>query len=161
MVFDPDRIGYETILRAFWEAHDPTQGMRQGNDVGTQYRSGIYTCSETQAGQALASRDAYQEALSAAGYGRITTEILDAGPFYYAEDYHQQYLARNPFGYCGHGEDGGRLSGRRRGLTRSGIGTGRPARGYPPPGGMPTEMPAGEIGEAPASTPWATARRHD
>ena len=80
--------------------------MRQGNDVGTQYRSGIYTCSELQAEQALASGDAYQAALSAAGYGRTTTEIVDAGPFYYAEDYHQQYLARNPFGYCGHGGTG-------------------------------------------------------
>ena len=106
VVFEPDRIGYEEILRTFWEAHDPTQGMRQGNDVGTQYRSGIYTYSGTQGEQALASRDAYQEALSAAGYGRITTEILDAGSFYYAEDYHQQYLARNPFGYCGHGGTG-------------------------------------------------------
>ena len=106
VVFDPNRIGYDMILKTFWEAHDPTQGMRQGNDVGTQYRSGIYTCSETQAEQALASRDAYQEALSGAGYGRITTEILEAGPFYYAEDYHQQYLARVPLGYCGHGVTG-------------------------------------------------------
>ena len=106
VVFDPERIGYDALLDAFWEAHDPTQGMRQGNDVGTQYRSGVYPYSEAQAKQAAASRDAYQEALSAAGYGRITTEILDAGPFYYAEGYHQQYLARNPFGYCGHGGTG-------------------------------------------------------
>ena len=106
VVFDPDRIGYEAILRTFWEAHDPTQGMRQGNDVGTQYRSGIYTYSDNQAVQAHASRDAYQDALSEAGYGRITTEILEAGPFYYAEDYHQQYLAKIPFGYCGHGGTG-------------------------------------------------------
>ena len=106
VVFEPGRIGYDTLLKTFWEAHDPTQGMRQGNDVGTQYRSGVYTYSEAQAGQATASRDAYQRILSAAGYGRITTEIVDAGPFYYAEDYHQQYLARNPFGYCGHGGTG-------------------------------------------------------
>ena len=106
VVFDPERIGYDALLKVFWEAHDPTQGMRQGNDVGTQYRSGVYTYSEAQAGQAAASRDAYQRTLSAAGYGRITTEIGDAGPFYYAEDYHQQYLARNPFGYCGHGGTG-------------------------------------------------------
>ena len=103
VVFEPDRNGYHAILKAFWEGHDPTQGQRQGNDVGTQYRSGIYTYCEEQAQQALASRDAYQQVLSAAGHDRITTEILDAGPFYYAEDYHQQYLARNPFGYCGHG----------------------------------------------------------
>ena len=106
VVFEPERIGYDALLKVFWEAHDPTQGMRQGNDVGTQYRSGVYTYSEAQAGQATASRDAYQRILSAAGYGRITTEIVDAGPFYYAEDYHQQYLARNPFGYCGHGGTG-------------------------------------------------------
>ena len=106
VVFEPERIGYDALLKVFWEAHDPTQGMRQGNDVGTQYRSGVYTYSEAQAGQATASRDAYQRILSAAGYGRITTEIADAGPFYYAEDYHQQYLARNPFGYCGHGGTG-------------------------------------------------------
>ena len=106
VVFEPERIGYDVLLRAFWEAHDPTQGMRQGNDVGTQYRSGIYTYSEAQAGQAFASRDTYQQVLSAAGYGRITTEIVDAGYFYYAEDYHQQYLAKNPFGHCGHGGTG-------------------------------------------------------
>ena len=106
VAFDPDLIGYDAILKTFWEAHDPTQGMRQGNDVGTQYRSGIYTGSESQAEHALASRDAYQVVLSAAGYGRITTEIVGAGPFYYAEDYHQQYLAKNPWGYCGHGGTG-------------------------------------------------------
>ena len=106
VVFEPGRIGYDALLKTFWEAHDPTQGMRQGNDVGTQYRSGVYTYSEAQAREAQASRDAYQRILSAAGYGRITTEIVDAGPFYYAEDYHQQYLARNPFGYCGHGGTG-------------------------------------------------------
>ena len=106
VVFDPERIGFDTILETFWEAHDPTQGMRQGNDVGTQYRSGIYTCSEAQSRQAFASRDAYQEVLSAAGHGRITTEILGAGPFYHAEGCHQQYLVKNPFGYCGHGGTG-------------------------------------------------------
>ena len=106
VVFEPGRIGYDALLKTFWEAHDPTQGMRQGNDVGTQYRSGVYTYSEAQAREAQASRDAYQRTLSAAGYGRITTEIVDAGPFYYAEDHHQQYLARNPFGYCGHGGTG-------------------------------------------------------
>ena len=105
-VFDPEATSYEQMLALFWENHDPTQGMRQGNDVGTQYRSGIYTFSDTQAEQARASRDAYQQALSAAGYGRITTEIIEAGPFYYAEDYHQQYLAKVPFGYCGHGGTG-------------------------------------------------------
>jgi len=90
----------------FWEAHDPTQGMRQGNDVGTQYRSGIYVASAEQRKAAEASRDAYQRALSAAGRGRITTEILDAAEFYYAEGYHQQYLSKNPWGYCGHGGTG-------------------------------------------------------
>jgi peptide-methionine (S)-S-oxide reductase len=90
----------------FWEAHDPTQGMRQGNDVGTQYRSGIYVFGIGQMAAALASRDGYQEALRAAGYGRITTEILEAPPFYYAEAYHQQYLAKNPGGYCGLGGTG-------------------------------------------------------
>ena len=118
VVFDSDRIGYDAILKTFWEAHDPTQGMRQGNDVGTQYRSGIYTCSESQTEQAhIASRDAYQEALSAAGYGRITTEILEAGPFYYAEDYHQQYLAKDPVRLLRPRGYRSRLSGRRRGVT--------------------------------------------
>ncbi|BAZ93816.1 peptide methionine sulfoxide reductase [Thiohalobacter thiocyanaticus] len=106
VVFDPRRIDYAELLRVFWEGHDPTQGMRQGNDVGTQYRSGIYTCSEEQQRLAEASREAYQAALHARGYGGITTEILPAPTFYYAEDYHQQYLAKNPGGYCGHGGTG-------------------------------------------------------
>jgi len=106
VVFDPTAISYEALLRVFWEAHDPTQGMRQGNDVGTQYRSGIYVASPAQRAAAEASRDAYQRALTAAGHGRITTEILDAPEFYYAEGYHQQYLSKNPWGYCGHGGTG-------------------------------------------------------
>jgi len=106
VVFDPSVTSYEALLKAFWEGHDPTQGMRQGNDVGTQYRSGIYTASPDQAKAAEASRAAYQAALSAAGRGRITTEIAPAGPFYFAEDYHQQYLAKNPNGYCGVGGTG-------------------------------------------------------
>jgi len=100
VVFDPARIGYEELLRVFWENHDPTQGMRQGNDVGTQYRSAIWTYSEAQRKSAEASRDAYQQELTAAGYGAISTEIADAPAFYYAEDYHQQYLHKNPAGYC-------------------------------------------------------------
>lgn len=103
VVYDPAAISYDQLLKVFWENHDPTQGMRQGNDVGTQYRSGIYTYSDEQLKRAEASRDRYQAALSKAGYGSITTEILDAPPFYYAEDYHQQYLAKNPGGYCGLG----------------------------------------------------------
>jgi peptide-methionine (S)-S-oxide reductase len=110
VVFDPARIGYQALLRVFWESHDPTQGMRQGNDVGTQYRSGIYPFTEEQMQIALASRDAYQQRLSAAGYGAITTEIRAAGPFYYAEEYHQQYLAKNPGGYCGLGGTGVRCA---------------------------------------------------
>jgi peptide-methionine (S)-S-oxide reductase len=106
VVFDPEVITYEQVLKAFWEAHDPTQGMRQGNDVGTQYRSAIYTATPAQAKAAATSRDAYQGALSGAGRGEITTEIAEAGPFYYAEDYHQQYLAKNPAGYCGLGGTG-------------------------------------------------------
>ena len=106
VVFDPAAVRYDDVLRAFWEHHDPTQGMRQGNDVGTQYRSGIYTYSEAQQRAALASRDAYQARLRAAGFGEITTEILPAPAFYYAEDYHQQYLAKNPGGYCGLGGTG-------------------------------------------------------
>jgi peptide-methionine (S)-S-oxide reductase len=106
VVFRPEVASYPDILRIFWENHDPTQGMRQGNDVGTQYRSAIYTYSEAQRTAAEASRDAYQRVLSAAGYGPITTEIRDAPEFYYAEDYHQQYLAKNPFGYCGIGGTG-------------------------------------------------------
>ena len=103
VVYDPSQISYETLLKVFWEAHNPTQGMRQGNDVGTQYRSGIYAYGEAQMAAAIASKDRYQAVLSAAGHGEITTEILDAPPFYYAEDYHQQYLAKNPNGYCGLG----------------------------------------------------------
>jgi peptide-methionine (S)-S-oxide reductase len=106
VVFDPTVISYDELLRIFWENHDPTQGMRQGNDVGTQYRSAIYTYSPEQRKAADASRDAYQKVLTAAGYGEITTEIADAPPFYYAEDYHQQYLAKNPGGYCGIGGTG-------------------------------------------------------
>jgi peptide-methionine (S)-S-oxide reductase len=108
VVFDPARISYPELLRVFWEGHDPTQGMRQGNDWGTQYRSAIYTTNPEQAAQAEASRDAYQQALTAAGLGRITTEIAPLRAFYYAEDYHQQYLsdAKNPNGYCGLGGTG-------------------------------------------------------
>lgn len=101
VVFDPAVIAYADLLQQFWEGHDPTQGMRQGNDLGTQYRSVIHTFGDTQLDQALASRETFQQALQGAGYGAITTEILPAPPFYYAEDYHQQYLARNPGGYCG------------------------------------------------------------
>jgi peptide-methionine (S)-S-oxide reductase len=106
VVFDPARIPYRDLLRVFWEAHDPTQGMRQGNDVGTQYRSGIYWSDEAQRAEAEATRAAYAERLGAAGYGPVTTEIAAAGPFYYAEDYHQQYLSKNPGGYCGLGGTG-------------------------------------------------------
>jgi peptide-methionine (S)-S-oxide reductase len=106
VVFDPKKIRYEELLRLFWENHDPTQGMRQGNDVGTQYRSGIYYANDEQRKAAEASRDAYQKQLSAAGYKKITTEIMPAPEFYYAEDYHQQYLAKNPDGYCGLGGTG-------------------------------------------------------
>jgi peptide-methionine (S)-S-oxide reductase len=105
-VFDPAKTSYGEMLRLFWENHDPTQGMRQGNDVGTQYRSAIYVENDAQREAALASRDAYQQRLSASGYGEITTEIAEAGPFYYAEDYHQQYLHKNPNGYCGLGGTG-------------------------------------------------------
>lgn len=106
VVFDLAAISYEKLLQAFWEGHNPTQGMRQGNDVGTQYRSGIYTYSPEQAAMAQASREAYQKALSAKGHGAITTEIIDAPEFYFAEDYHQQYLSKNPRGYCGLGGTG-------------------------------------------------------
>jgi peptide-methionine (S)-S-oxide reductase len=106
VVYDPKVVTYEVLLRAFFEAHDPTQGMRQGNDVGTQYRSGIYVANARQREVALAAKTAYQTALAARGYGPITTEIADAGPFYFAEDYHQQYLAKNPNGYCGLGGTG-------------------------------------------------------
>jgi len=106
VVFRPDQVSYEDLLRIFWEGHDPTQGMRQGNDVGTQYRSAVYVFNEDQRRAALTSRDAFEKALRDAGYGEVTTEIADAGPFYYAEDYHQQYLAKNPNGYCGLGGTG-------------------------------------------------------
>jgi peptide-methionine (S)-S-oxide reductase len=106
VVFDPKRISYASLLKAFWEGHNPTQGMRQGNDVGTQYRSGIYTYSDEQAREANASKAAYQSELTVRGYGEITTEIVPAGEFYFAEDYHQQYLAKNPRGYCGLGGTG-------------------------------------------------------
>ncbi len=106
VVFDPAVVAYETLLKLFWEGHDPTQGMRQGNDRGTQYRSGIYVFDEDQGQKAEASRAAFQQALDKAGYGAITTEILRAPVFYYAEEYHQQYLAKNPGGYCGLGGTG-------------------------------------------------------
>ncbi len=106
VVFDPAKVSYEALLKTFWESHDPTQGMRQGNDVGTQYRSGIYVNSPEQRRAAEASKAAYQKVLSANGYGPITTEILDAPEFYFAEDYHQQYLAKVPHGYCGLGGTG-------------------------------------------------------
>jgi len=106
VVFDPKRVRYEDLLKLFWESHDPTQGMRQGNDVGTQYRSAIYYDGEEQRRAAEASRDAYGKALAAAGHGEITTEVAPAPEFYFAEDYHQQYLAKNPAGYCGIGGTG-------------------------------------------------------
>jgi len=106
VVFDPDVISYEQLVSVFWEAHNPTQGMQQGNDVGTQYRSGIYYFDADQHAIAKRSQADYQQALSAAGHGAVTTEIVEAGPFYYAEDYHQQYLAKNPGGYCGLGGTG-------------------------------------------------------
>jgi peptide-methionine (S)-S-oxide reductase len=106
VVFDPAQTSYDDLLRIFWENHDPTQGMRQGNDVGTQYRSAVYATTPAQHKQAELFRDAYQERLRSAGYGDITTEIADAGPFFYAEPYHQQYLAKNPGGYCGIGGTG-------------------------------------------------------
>ena len=106
VVFDPKVLSYDALLRLFWEGHDPTQGMRQGNDVGTQYRSAIYTYGDAQPRAAEASRDMYGKALAKARYGAITTEIAPAPPFYYAEDYHQQYLAKNPWGYCGIGGTG-------------------------------------------------------
>jgi peptide-methionine (S)-S-oxide reductase len=106
VVFDPKVVSYDTLLRVFWENHNPTQGMRQGNDVGTQYRSGIYAFNDVQRAAAESSRDMYQTELARAGYGRITTEILPAPEFYYAEEYHQQYLAKNPDGYCGLGGTG-------------------------------------------------------
>jgi peptide-methionine (S)-S-oxide reductase len=101
VVFDPSRVSYEALLQRFWEEHDPTQGMRQGNDVGTQYRSAAYWTTDAQRATLETSRDRYQERLTASGFGAITTEIREAGPFYYAEEYHQQYLGKNPNGYCG------------------------------------------------------------
>jgi peptide-methionine (S)-S-oxide reductase len=106
VVYDPTATSYEALLKAFWEGHDPTQGMRQGNDVGTQYRSGVYVHDAAQRAAAEASRNAYAARLKAAGFGPVTTEIVDAGPFFFAEDYHQQYLAKNPGGYCGVGGTG-------------------------------------------------------
>jgi peptide-methionine (S)-S-oxide reductase len=106
VVFDPKRVTYDELLKVFWESHDPTQGMRQGNDVGTQYRSGIYYYDDAQRAAAERTRDEYQRALSAKGFGKITTEIVPAPEFYYAEDYHQQYLSKNPNGYCGLGGTG-------------------------------------------------------
>ncbi len=106
VIYDPAKIGYAELLRVFWESHDPTQGMRQGNDVGTQYRSGIYVHDAAQRAAAEASRVAFQAALGGSGYGAITTEIVDAPAFYYAEGFHQQYLAKNPHGYCGLGGTG-------------------------------------------------------
>jgi peptide-methionine (S)-S-oxide reductase len=106
VVFDPKKVSYEELLKVFWEGHDPTQGMRQGNDRGSQYRSAIYTCGEEQMKAALATRDLFQAGLKAKGYGRITTEIKPAPEFYYAEDYHQQYLGKDPNGYCGLGGTG-------------------------------------------------------
>jgi peptide-methionine (S)-S-oxide reductase len=106
VVFDPKKISYDKLLKTFWENHDPTQGMRQGNDVGTQYRSAIYTFDDAQAKAAQESKAVFAKALSAQRYGAITTEVAPAGPFYFAEDYHQQYLAKNPAGYCGLGGTG-------------------------------------------------------
>jgi peptide-methionine (S)-S-oxide reductase len=106
VVYDPRQVSYEDLLKVFWEGHDPTQGMRQGNDLGTQYRSAIYTDGDEQAAAAAASRERYQQALSERGKGEITTEVAPAGPFYYAEDYHQQYLHKVPNGYCGLGGTG-------------------------------------------------------
>jgi peptide-methionine (S)-S-oxide reductase len=117
LIFDPARISYDTLLKTFWEGHDPTQGMRQGNDIGTQYRSGIYTYSDDQAQAAQANKAAYQTRLTAAGHGAITTQIAPAPPFYYAEDDHQQYLAKNPNGYCGIGGTGVRLPNLNRRIT--------------------------------------------
>jgi peptide-methionine (S)-S-oxide reductase len=106
VAFDPTKISYDSLLKTFWESHNPTQGMRQGNDVGTQYRSAIYTYGDAQREAAVASKASYQKALAAKGLGTVTTEVAPAGPFYFAEDYHQQYLAKNPAGYCGLGGTG-------------------------------------------------------
>jgi peptide-methionine (S)-S-oxide reductase len=130
VVFDPAVVSYADLLRVFWESHDPTQGMRQGNDAGTQYRSAIYATTPEQRRQAEASRDAYAPALKRAGHGTITTEIADAPAFYYAEDYHQQYLAKNPAGYCGIGGDRRDPVGDRSGLQGRGqdVRRARPVR---------------------------------
>ncbi|MSQ85757.1 MAG: peptide-methionine (S)-S-oxide reductase MsrA [Alphaproteobacteria bacterium] len=106
VVFDPKKVSFDTLLKKFWEGHNPTQGMRQGNDVGTQYRSGVYVYSDTQSKLAEAYKAAYEQALGKSGFGAVTTEIINAPEFYYAEDYHQQYLAKNPDGYCGLGGTG-------------------------------------------------------
>jgi peptide-methionine (S)-S-oxide reductase len=106
VIYDPRQVAYQDLLKVFWETHDPTQGMRQGNDVGTQYRSGIYVFDDAQRAAAVASKEAYEKALRGKGYRAITTEIIDAPEFYFAEDYHQQYLAKNPHGYCGLGGTG-------------------------------------------------------
>ena len=106
VVFDPEVVSFEDIMKTFWEAHDPTQGMRQGNDSGTQYRSAVYVSAPEQRAVVEATRERYQQALAGSGHGEITTEVADAGPFYYAEEYHQQYLAKNPNGYCGIGGTG-------------------------------------------------------
>jgi peptide-methionine (S)-S-oxide reductase len=106
VVFDPSKISYEKLLQVFWESHDPTQGMRQGNDFGTQYRSAVYFTNTDQQSAAIATRDIFQQRLTQAGFGKITTEIKQSAEFYYAEDYHQQYLAKNPSGYCGIGGTG-------------------------------------------------------
>jgi peptide-methionine (S)-S-oxide reductase len=106
VVFDPTKVSYDALLKVFWESHDPTQGMRQGNDVGTQYRSALFVTSDAQKQAAVASRDAFQPVLSSGGFGEVSTEIADAGEFFYAEDYHQQYLAKNVNGYCGIGGTG-------------------------------------------------------
>ncbi len=106
VVFDPTKVSYESLLKVFWESHDPTQGMQQGNDVGTQYRSGVYTYSDAQRASALETREVFQKLLRDKGFGDVTTEVLAAPPFYYAEDYHQQYLWKNPDGYCGLGGTG-------------------------------------------------------
>jgi peptide-methionine (S)-S-oxide reductase len=111
VVYDPAQVSYEQLLTVFWEAHDPTQGMRQGNDTGTQYRSGIYWFDEQQREAALRSKASFEAKLKPAGFGPVTTEIIEAGEFYYAEDYHQQYLAKNPGGYCGLGGTGVKCSG--------------------------------------------------
>jgi peptide-methionine (S)-S-oxide reductase len=106
VVYDPAKVSYDQLLKVFWENHDPSQGMRQGNDIGTQYRSAIYPTTDEQYARALESRELFAEVVKSAGYGEITTEIAKAGPFYYAEDYHQQYLHKNPGGYCNHGPNG-------------------------------------------------------